>query len=350
MKRLILGLVPLLFAAPAFGQSQDTGAKPEAATPSVEACPPEHAAMGHCKPATETSAPASDMPGMDMAPAADPCPPEHAAMGHCTPAAAPAKAKAEAPATGTDLAAGDAPPPPAPTDRAADRFYPAGAMQRANSGMRREHGGMTYPLVMLNLAEVQIRNGRDGYRWDGEASFGGDIDRFVVKTEGEGGFRDRVDDAEIQALYSRAIGPYFNLQAGVRQDLGAGARPTYAAVGFEGLAPYWFEVEGALFLSDKGNLLGRIEGYYDQRITQRLILQPRVEFNLAAQDVRDSRIGSGLSDAELGLRLRYEVAREFAPYVGVSWERRFGDSARFARADGEGTGGVSLALGIRAWF
>ena len=157
-------------------------------------------------------------------------------------------------------------------------------------------------------------------------------------------------DALFSAPTLSAIGPYFNLQAGVRQDLGAGARPTYAAVGVEGLAPYWFELEGAPFLSDRGNLLGRIEGYCDQRITQQLILQPRVEINLAAQDVRGSGIGSGLSDAELGLRLRHEVAREFAPYVGVSWERRFGDSARFARADGEGTGGASLTLGIRAWF
>ena len=203
---------------------------------------------------------------------------------------------------------------------------------------------------MFNLAEVQVRNGRDGYRWDGEAWFGGDINRLTVKSEGEGAFREGVEGAEVQALYSRAIGPYFNLQAGVRHDFKPSPTRTYATLGFEGLAPYWFEIEGAAFVSDKGDVLGRLEGYYDQRVTQRLVLQPRVELNLSAQDMRAERIGSGLTDAEVGLRLRYEIRREFAPYVGVSWERKFGDTARFARADGEGTGGFAFVSGIRVWF
>lgn len=109
-------------------------------------------------------------------------------------------------------------------------------------------------------------------------------------------------------------------------------------------------MEGSLFLSDKGDLLARLAGYYDQRITQRLILQPRAEVNGAAQDMRAEGVGAGLSDAELGLRLRYEVRREFAPYVGVNWERRLGDSARFARAAGEDSGGLGVVAGIRAWF
>lgn len=136
----------------------------------------------------------------------------------------------------------------------------------------------------------------------------------------------------------------------MRQDLGHGPDRTYATLGFEGLAPYWFEVDGALFLSNKGDVSGRIEGYYDQRITQKLILQPMAELNLAVQDVPENGIGSGLSDMELGLRLRYEIVREFAPYVGVEWTRKFGDTARFARAAGEGASGVSFAMGVRAWF
>lgn len=216
--------------------------------------------------------------------------------------------------------------------------------------LRNEHGGGTFSQVMVNLAEYQVRDGRDGFRWDGEAWFGGDLDRLVIKSEGEGGFGDGVEDAEVQALYSRTIGPYFNFQAGVRYDFKPNPSRTYATLGFEGLAPYWFDVEGAVFLSDKGDVLGRLEGSYDQRITQRLILQPRVEFNLAAQDVPENGIGSGLSDVELGLRLRYEFKREFAPYVGVSYDRKLGDSARFARADSEDVGGVSLVLGVRTWF
>ena len=159
-----------------------------------------------------------------------------------------------------------------------------------------------------------------------------------------------MESAEIQALYSRAIGPYFNLQAGIRHDFQPSPTRTYATVGFEGLAPGMFEVEGALFLSNKGDLLGRLEGYYDQRITQRFILQPRAEANFAAQDVPENRIGSGLSNIELGLRLRYEIKREFAPYIGVSWDRQVGDTARFARAAGENPSSTSFVAGIRVWF
>jgi copper resistance protein B len=121
-------------------------------------------------------------------------------------------------------------------------------------------------------------------------------------------------------------------------------------VGIEGLAPYWFEVEGALFLSNKGDLFARLEGSYDLRFTQQLILEPRVEVNLQAQDVPELGEGAGLSDAEVGLRLRYEVRREFAPYVGVHYERKFGDTADLARAAGEDRDDLRVVLGLRAWF
>jgi copper resistance protein B len=274
---------------------------------------------------------------------------EHA--GHAMPRMQPGMNTEQAAPTGTDLPAGDAPAPAPPMDHYADRFFSDAEMNRArHTMMTEEGGGRTYYQVMFNLAEYQARKGRDGYRWDGEAWFGGDIDRLTLKTEGEGAVREGVESAEIQALYSRAIGPYFNLQAGVRHDFQPGPARTYATVGFEGLAPYWFEVEGALFLSDKGDLLGRLEGYYDQRITQRLILQPRVELNFAAQDVPENRIGSGLSNAELGLRLRYEIAREFAPYIGVSYDRKLGHTARFARLAGEDASDTSFVMGVRFWF
>ena len=252
--------------------------------------------------------------------------------------------------TGTALPAGNAPAPPLPTDHAADSVYGADAMAMGRHHLQQHHGGQNFSQVLLNLAEYQFRNGRDGYRWDGEAWFGGDINRLFIKSEGEGAFREGIESAEVQALYSRTIGPYFNLQAGVRQDLGPSPKRTYATVGLEGLAPGFFELEGAVFLSNKGDLLGRLEGYYDQRITQRLILQPRAELNFAAQDVPENRIGSGLSNAELGLRLRYEIRREFAPYVGVSWDRRFGDTARYARADGDRATSKSIVAGVRVWF
>jgi len=209
---------------------------------------------------------------------------------------------------------------------------------------------MSFSQVMLDVAEVRTGKGGDGYAWGGEAWFGDDINRLAIKSEGEGAFDGGLESAEVQVLYTRAIGPYFNLQAGVRQDIGPAPTRTFAALGFEGLAPYWIEVEGAVFLSDKGDLLARLEAYYDQRITQRLVLQPRAEVNLSAQTMRAEGVGSGLVDAEAGLRLRYEIRREFAPYVGISWERKFGQTARLTRLAGDGRGGVRLVTGIRAWF
>jgi copper resistance protein B len=240
--------------------------------------------------------------------------------------------------------------PAPPTDHAADAVFGADQMADSRKMLTHENGGMAAYCVVFNLAEYRAQKGVDAYRWDGEGWYGGDINRFVVKSEGEGTVGGRIESAEVQALYSRAIDPWFNLQAGVRHDVRPGPPRTYATIGFEGIAPYWFDVSGALFLSDKGAVLGRLEGTYDQRITQKLILQPRVEFNFAAQDVPANDIGAGLADAELGLRLRYEVKREFAPYIGVSWERKIGNTARFSRAAGERVQATSIVFGIRTWF
>ena len=252
--------------------------------------------------------------------------------------------------TGTALSAGNAPAPAPPMDHYADRQFAPADMAKARNAMMFEQGGKPFYQVMFNLAEYQARQGRDGYRWDGEAWFGGDINRLWLKSEGEGAFREGVEGAEIQALYSRAIGPYFNLQGGIRHDFKPSPSRNYATIGFEGLAPYMFEVEGALFLSTKGDVLGRLEGYYDQRITQRLILQPRVEFNLSAQNVPENRLGAGLTDAELGLRLRYEIRRQFAPYVGVSYVAQTGRTADFTRAEGKDPTTTSFVAGVRVWF
>lgn len=220
------------------------------------------------------------------------------------------------------------------------------AMAAARAALIKEHGGGTFSQIMVDIAEIR----RHGFAWNGEAWIGGDIDRLVVKSEGEGRFGQRDTTAEVQAFYSHAIDAYWNLQAGIRQDFGTGPSRRYAAVAVEGLAPYWLEVEGTIFLSDKGDLLGRIELYHDVRITNRLIAQPRIEANLAAQDVPASQIGSGLSRADLGLRLRYEFSPRFAPYVGIAHERSFGDTARLVRAGGEGRSATRGVIGIRGWF
>ena len=252
--------------------------------------------------------------------------------------------------SGTALPAGDAPAPLPPTDHYSDRFFPPDAMKQARDEMMHEQGGELFDKVLFKLAEYQVHDGKNDYRWDGEGWFGGDINRLTIKSEGEGTLGRDVDSAEVQALYSRAVGPYFNLQAGVRHDFQPSPTRTYATVGVEGLSPFMFEIGGAAFVSTKGDVLGRVEGYYDQRITQRLILQPRVELNRAAQDMRADRIGAGLTDVELGLRLRYEIRREFAPYVGISYEAKTGQTARYARADGDDPTTTSLVAGIRFWF
>lgn len=287
--------------------------------------------MGHCSlPAPQPAQPAA-------------CSPEHAAKGHCTPAATIG-------AEGTDLPAGSGSAPPVPTDYAADAIYGPSAMAMVRHHLSLHHGGQNFFMAILNIAEVKVKDGRDAYEWGGEAWYGGDINRLVVKTEGEGEFGAGVESAEVQALYSRAIGPYFDLQAGIRYDFKPNPSRVYATIGFEGLAPGFFDVEGALFLSDRGELLGRLEGYYDQRITQKLILQPRAELNFAAQSSEDIGVGAGLTDAEIGIRLRYDIAREFAPYVGVQYERAFGKRRDFLREEGESPGGFSFLAGIRFWF
>lgn len=352
---LLAGASLILLAAPARAQTMDHSmpGMTMPAKPAAKAKPRPKAKPAVKRPAAARAvvpAPGAspDMPSMAMP---QPTPVEDPHADHVMPGMPAASPDAPAHGSGgTALPVGDAPAPAASQANYADTVWGSENMAASRRQLRREHGGGTFSQVMFNLAEYQVRDGRDGFRWDGEGWFGGDINRLVLKSEGAGSFGEGVEDAEIQALYSRAIGPYFNLQAGVRHDIMPNPSRTYATVGFEGLAPYWFEVEGALFLSDKGDLLARIEGYYDQRITQRLVLQPRAELNFAAQDVPETGTGAGLRDVELGLRLRYEVTREFAPYIGASWDRRIGDTARYARLAGENAGATSVVIGVRTWF
>lgn len=337
---------------------------------SQSSCAPEHAQMGHCTPATgQGGSPPSgaqpagiggqkEMPGMTMGDtppvveAVDPnCLPEHAKMGHCTPKVPVGMSTGSAgPATGTDLAPGNAPAPAPPSDWYADRIYAPSTMATSREEMMKESGGTSVSFISFDLAEYVVHKNKDSYRWEGEAWFGGDINRFVFKYEGEGEFGGSVDDAEFQALYSRAVSPYWNLQAGIRYDVKPDPSRAYAVVGIEGLAPYWFEVTAAAYLSNKGELRGRFEGYYDQRITQRLILQPRIEANLSAQTIRELGVGSGLSNVEIGARLRYEIKKEIAPYIGFEWVRQFGESARFIRANGGQVSDPHFVMGLRLWF
>ena len=241
------------------------------------------------------------------------------------------------------------PPPPPPNDHAADYYYDPMKMAEARRGLREENGGAVYSKVMLNLAEFQPY-GEGGYRWDGQAWYGGDINRVVIKSEGDGSRRGGLETAELQLLYSRAVAPFTDIQAGVRYDFKPDPSRTYFTAGVQTIFPYWFNFESALFVSNKGELVGRVEGSYDLLLTQQLVLQPWVELNLAAQNSPDILVGSGLSSTEMGLRLRYEFRREFAPYIGVSYDQKLGTTASFAKAAGKDTSSTRFVLGIRTWF
>ncbi len=252
-----------------------------------------------------------------------------------------------------------APPPPEALSgpaHAAETIFPADQVAAAREELRQTHGGSSSYRFLADRLEIGVRDGRDGYVWDDvQFWYGNDLNRLWIKSQGEGTFGGSVESAEVQALWSRAINPWFDLQAGVRHDFRPSPQRQYLVLGIQGLAPYWFEIDAAMFLSNKGDLSARFEAEYDQRITQRLILQPRVEADFALQDVPEIGVGSGLSTAELGLRLRYEFfpassPAVIAPYVGVQYERAFGDTADFRRAAGDRVGGWSLVMGVRTWF
>ncbi|WP_299192943.1 copper resistance protein B [uncultured Erythrobacter sp.] len=339
MRALLLATAALI-AAPLSAQDHSShGAQPETDANA------DHCAMGHLPP--------------------EQCPPQaeemdHSQMYHSAHETAPAEEAMDHSSHGapTDKSVPGAAPESAVPARAfegplhaADAIWGTDAMAPSREQLARENGGMRTGMVMVERLEARIAadSGEDGYLWDAQAIYGGDLNRFVLKTEGEGEFGGSVEDAELQALYSRAIGPFFDLQAGVRLDAEPDTR-SHIVVGVQGLAPYMFHIDGALFLSDRGDLTARIEGEYDQRLTRQLILQPRFEVELAAQDIPEREIGAGITKIEPGLRLRYEVSPQFAPYIGVEYEAKTGDTADIARANGEDAAGFKLLAGLRTWF
>lgn len=273
--------------------------------------------------------------------------------GHTMPTAEPDPHAGHAmPGMAHDALPQSGPPPEAFSgpDHAADAIFPNGAMDASRARLRRNQGGQSHHLIAIDRLEAQIADGEDGYVWEANGWIGGDIDRFWLKSEGEGEFGGALEEAEIQALWSHAIGPFFDLQTGIRYDIRPEPDRAHAVIGIQGLAPYFFEIDAAAFLSDQGDVTARFEAEYDQRLTQRLILQPRIEANFSAQDILEHGIGAGLSNIEAGLRLRFEIVPEFAPYIGVEWQRDFGDTADFTRAaGGDADRWVALA-GIRFWF
>jgi copper resistance protein B len=214
---------------------------------------------------------------------------------------------------------------------------------------------MRFASLLVDKLEYQMAESADILNWDVTGWYGGDYNRLWLKSEG--GWRisgERGGAAQLQALYGRLIAPFWDFQVGLRYDQFSGAgfdrSRGFAVIGVEGLAPGWFELETALFISQDGDVSANLTAYYDMLLTQRLILQPRLDFDAAVQSAENFGVGKGVNSLGLGLRLRYEIAREFAPYIGVQWLRQFGETADIERRGGGSADDLAVVFGVRLWF
>lgn len=205
-----------------------------------------------------------------------------------------------------------------------------------------------FGMVRFDQLEWRKIDNVDALGWDAQAWYGNDYDKVWIKTEGER-LRGEVE-ASSELLWDRVFARWWNVQAGVRHDVGEGPSRTWAAFGIHGVAPYRFEVEATAYVGEQGRTALRFSGDYEGLLTQRLILQPKLEFNLYGKDDAANGIGAGVSDSEFGVRLRYEFRREVAPYVGLAWIRSYGNTADLARAAGRDTSEMQWLAGIRFWF
>ncbi len=202
--------------------------------------------------------------------------------------------------------------------------------------------------VLLNQLEGRFGD-TSSFRWSGEGWLGTDEDKVWLKSEGRL-TNGEVDDGQQELLYARSISTYFNALAGARYDLDSLPGRGWGALGIEGLAPLFFRVAATAYVSGDDHFAAKVEGSYDLLLTQRLILQPQIEMNFYTKDDPARQIGSGLSDLDAGLRLRYEITRKLAPYIGVTYDGKFAGTADFARAAGAPTNQVRFTTGLRVWF
>lgn len=215
-------------------------------------------------------------------------------------------------------------------------------------------GAADDPLLakyMFDQFEVRDENGEKPFVFEGQFWFGYDLEKLWIKTEYES-VNGETEELELQVLYSKAIAPYWEFQIGLRKDFSLDSVPgrNWAVIGFQGLAPYFFEIDSALFIGDSGDTALRFEAEYEWMFTQKIVLSPEMEVNFYGQDDPIYGTGSGLSDIQLGLRLRYEVKREFAPYIGINWTKKFGGSADYALLEGFDSSDTQFVVGFRAWF
>lgn len=207
------------------------------------------------------------------------------------------------------------------------------------------------PLLFYAVAdELETdESDHDEFSWNAQAWLGDGLNKFWFKTEGERSNGD-TEAVELQALYSKAISTYWDVQAGLKHDAEPSPTQDWAVLGLQGLAPYFFEVDAALFIGDSGKSAFRINAEYEILLTQKLILRPEIELNFFGQQIREINMGSGLADSELRLVLRYEIRREFAPYIGLSHSQLYGKTADYADLNGVTSSDSKIVMGLRLWF
>ena len=209
-----------------------------------------------------------------------------------------------------------------------------------------------YTYVLFDQLEYVPGAGEDPISLEATSWIGGDLNRAWLRAEGEQSTLESGGEAELEAFYGRLISPFFDALVGARLDTHWGADPAtrgHLAVGLQGLAPYMLEVSPTLYVSQDGDVSAEFEAAYSFLFTQRLVLEPEMEVSAALQEVPDWGVGSGLGDLSLGLRLRYEIRRKFAPYIGYSQNWMLGETADFARQAGEATSSGAFVFGIRVW-
>ncbi len=206
-----------------------------------------------------------------------------------------------------------------------------------------------YGKLMIDQLEYARNDGVESLNFDMQGWYGDDYNKIWLKAEGAH-TPDGLAATRTELLWDHAIATYWGAQLGLRHDLGEGPVRNWLAVGVQGLAPYWFDVEATLYAGQSSRSAARLDVKYDLLVTQRLVLQPKLEFNLYGKSDPARAIGSGLADANFGLRLRYEISRQFAPYIGVNWDRKFGDTADMARSAGKPVQDRQWLIGLRMWF
>ncbi len=296
-------------------------------TPPAKLAAPARATSA--QPAVASSSMGS-MPGMDMG---------------AMPGMKTSHGQRSAPATSSTSTPAAPALPPGPADPAA---YLAKLESMPMTGMDMADNPR-FGKVLINQLEATRADGITGQAWDAYAWYGGDFNRLLLRSEGARS-AGQLQEGDIEALWSHAIATFWDSTLGVRHDFGAGPARDWVAFGVQGIAPYWFNLEATGYVGSGGRTAARLKAEYELLFTQRLILQPEFEANLYGRSDPARRLGSGLSDASLGLRLRYEIRREFAPYIGVVWQRVFGGTADFRRAENKSVFDRQIVAGVRVWF